>query len=238
MRLEPSNYAAFGKVLGALDACGNFRRIVGKVIDKRDAVERPENLMTAEHARERRKRIGTRVERNARAESGSSCGQSIFHVVLARQRNFKLHKFIAMAHTELDMRPDRLKINSLNAHIAFIAKVKFSTGAKLLRERMRIVHNQDVACAQDVLAELEENLFEFFNFLMVLIDVQNDADFRFIADKRSITFIDFGNEPLALATHSVTNLTLGLQVHESCPRHHRRLESSVIENVVNHRGHR
>ena len=136
------------------------------------------------------------------------------------------------------MRSDRLKVNSLDAHIAFIAKVKFTTGAKLLCERVRIVHNQNVTCAQDVLAELQENLFELGDFLVVFVDVQNDADFRFIANKRSIAFIDFGNEPFTLATHGVTNLALSLQIHKTSPRHHRRLESCVVENVVDHRGHR
>ena len=62
MRLEPSNHAAIGKVLSTLDACSNFCRIVSKVIDKRNAVKRSENLVTTEHARERRKRISTRME--------------------------------------------------------------------------------------------------------------------------------------------------------------------------------
>ena len=238
MRLEPSNHAAFGKVLGALDACGNFCRIVSKVIDKRHTIERSEDLVTAEHARERRKRISTCVERNTGAERSCSCGQGIFHIVLARQRNFELHKFIAMANAELDVSPDRLKVNSLDAHIAFIAKVKFTASAELLCKRMRIVHNQDMACAQDVLAELEENLFKLGDFLVVFIDVQNNADFRFIANKRSIAFINFGNEPFTLATHSVTYLALSLQIHKTSPRHHRRLESCVVENVVDHRGYR
>ena len=143
-----------------------------------------------------------------------------------------------MTHAELDMRPDRLKVYALNAHVAFVAKVKFTTDAELFRERMRIVHNQRMARTHDILAELQENLFKFGDFLVVLVDVQDDADFRFVTDKRSITFIDFGNEPFALAAHGIANLALRLQVHKTSSRHHGRLESSVFEDVVNHRGHR
>ena len=135
------------------------------------------------------------------------------------------------------MRPDRLEINALNTHITFITKVKFTTSAELLCQRMSIVYNQNVACTQDVLTELQENLFEFRNFLVVFIDVQNNTDFRFITNKRSIAFINFGNEPFTLATHSIANLALSLQVYKTCTRHHGRLESSVFQDVVNHRGH-
>ena len=87
------------------------------------------------------------------------------------------------------------------------------------------------------MAELEEDFLQFAHFLVVLVHIEDEADFRFVAHERSIAFVGFHNEPLALATNGVTDLALLLQVHEASARHHGRLQSRVFQDVVNHRGH-
>ena len=102
---------------------------------------------------------------------------------------------------------------------------------------MRVVHDKDLAVVQNVMAELEEDFLQFVHFLVVLVHIENEPDFRFVAHERSITLVGFNNEPFALATNGITNLAFLLQVHEASTRHHRGLQSGILQNVVNHRGH-
>ena len=237
MRLEPGNHAAIGKVLRALDACGNLRRVMRKIVHEGNAIERPQNLVTAEHARESRQRIGTRMERHTSKECRGRCRKGVFHVVLARKRHFEIHEFRLVAHAELDMRTGGLEVRALHAHIVFKTEIEFATRAELLCQRVRVVHNEDLAVVQNVVAELEEDFLQFVHLLVVLVHIEDEPDFRFVAHERSIAFVGFNNEPFALATNGVTDLAFLLQVHEAGPRHHGGLKSRILQNVVNHRGH-
>ena len=157
--------------------------------------------------------------------------------MLARQRDFKIHEFCQMAHAELDMRAGGLEVRALHAHVVLETEIEFAARAELLCQRVRIVHDQNLSIAKDVVTELEEDFLQFVHFLVVLVHIQNQADFRFVAHERSIALVCFDHEPFTLAAHRIANLPLCLQVHEAGTRHHRRLQSGVFKNVVNHCGH-
>ena len=125
--------------------------------------------MTTEHAGECRKGVGARMERDSCAEGGRRCGQGVFHIMLARKWHHELHEFCLVAHTELNRGPDRLEVRALHAYIVFKAEVEFTAGAELLGQRVRVIHNQNLAVIQNVVAELEEDFLEFVHFLVVLV---------------------------------------------------------------------
>ena len=208
-----------------------------EVIDEGDAIERSQNLMAAEHARERSQCVGTRMERHARKERRSRRRKRIFHVVLARERHLEIHEFRLVAHAELDMRTGSLEVRTLHAHVVLEPEIEFAARAELLCQRVRIVHDENFSVVQNVVTELEEDFLQFVHFLVVLVHIQNEADFRLVAHERSITLVGFDNEPLALAADGIANLPLRLQVHETSPRHHGGLQSGILQNMVNHRGH-
>ena len=220
MRLEPGNHAALGKVLRTPDACRNLCGVMREVIYEGDAIERSQYLVAAEHAREGRQRVGTRMERHSGAKRGGGRREGVFHVVLARERHLEIHEFRLVAHAELDMRTGSLEVRALHAHIVLEPEIEFAARAELLCQRVRIVHDKDLAVVQDVVAELEEDFLQFVHFLVVLVHIQNEADFRLVAHEGSVALVGFHNEPLALAAHGVADLALFLQVHEARPRHH------------------
>ena len=135
------------------------------------------------------------------------------------------------------MRTGSLEVRALHAHIVLEPEIEFTARAELLCQRVRVVHDEDLAVVQNVVAELEEDFLEFIHFLVVLVHIEDEAYFRFIAHERSIAFVGFDHEPLALATHRVANLAFLLQVHEARPRHHGGLQPGVFQDVVNHRGY-
>ena len=157
VRLEPSDDTAIGKVLGAPDASGNLCRIVSEVVYQGHAVEGPENLMTAEHARECSQGVGASMERHTCTEGSSRCSQGIFHIVLAREWHNELHQFCLVAHPELYGCADGLEVRALHAHVILETEVKFTTGAELLGQRVGVVHDENLSVVQNVVAELEED---------------------------------------------------------------------------------
>ena len=62
-----------------------------------------------------------------------------------------------MTYTELDRRANRLEVRALHAYVIFKAEIELTAGAELLGQRVGVVHNQDLAIVQNVVAELEED---------------------------------------------------------------------------------
>ncbi len=223
MRLEPGKNATSSKALGALDAGRNLCRIVSEVIHQSNAVEGSKNLMATEHAGERTEGISAGAQTYAGLECCGCCGQCIFHVVTARQRNRKLHQFIVVTAAENDGRAFSAEIDSLNADVTFGTEVVVTILAKRLCQRVSVIHNQCLAVVQNVAAELAEDFLQFAHFLVVLVHVEDESNFRFVADQSSIAFVSFNYQPFASTANCITNLTFLLQVHKTGASHDRRL---------------
>ena len=73
---------------------------------------------------------------------------------------------------------------------------------------------------------------------MVLSDVQDDADFRRIADKRSVALVGFRDKPFAISGNSVPEHSAFFERDKPRPGKQRRRKIRLVQNMPDHPGHR
>src|SRR5574344_1825808 len=112
--------------------------------------------------------------------------------------------------------------------------IEFAARAELPRKFPLPVHDDRLARIMNVLRELSKNLFQLGEFLVVLVNVQDEPDLRGIAHKRTVAFVRLHDEPVALARDRVSDESALLERYKARARNERRGKTRIIQNVKNH----
>ena len=156
---------------------------------------------------------------------------------MSGQWDFELDKLSSVMHAERDGVAFRPKIGALNSAFRFESEIVQVIDAVSFGKLVGFVHNERFIFARHIVRKFSKNLLQLGNFLMVFSNVQDHADFWRIADKRSIAFVGFGDEPFSRSSDSVSDLALLFERHKTRARKNRRREFCVIQNMPDHTGH-